>query len=52
MLENSSSSFVASGISTPLANCKCIDRMLTFERHRARENALEAIALCNTLELF
>ena len=47
-----SPSSVASGISIPLANCTCIDCPLTFERHRARENALEAIALCKTLELF
>jgi hypothetical protein len=35
---------------TPLANCSCIDCPNTFERHRLRENELEAIAICEALD--
>lgn len=35
---------------TPLANCSCIDCPTTFERHRAREKELEAIAICEALD--
>lgn len=39
------------GIMTPLANCTCIDCPNTFERHRLREAELEAVAVCQALEL-
>jgi hypothetical protein len=35
----------------PLANCSCIDCPVTFARHRMRENELEAIAICDALNI-
>ena len=39
------------GIVTPIANCTCIDCPNTFERHRLREAELEALAVCQYLDL-
>lgn len=39
------------GIMTPIANCTCIDCPNTFERHRLREAELEAVAICQALNL-
>lgn len=39
------------GIMTPIANCTCIDCPNTFERHHLREAELEAVAICQALEL-
>lgn len=39
------------GIMTPIANCTCIDCPNTFERHRLKEAELEAIAICQALNL-
>lgn len=39
------------GIMTPIANCTCIDCPNTYERHRLREAELEAIAVCQALQL-
>jgi hypothetical protein len=36
---------------TPLANCSCIDCPLTFARHRMREKEIEAMAMCDALEI-
>lgn len=36
---------------TPLANCSCIDCPVTFARHRVREKELEAIAMCDALDI-
>jgi hypothetical protein len=36
---------------TPLANCSCIDCPVTFARHRMREKELEALAMCNALDI-
>lgn len=35
-----------------LANCVCIDCPITFRRHRAKEEEIEALELCKALELF
>jgi len=43
---------IGNGIKIPIANCICIDCPLTYERHKLREAELEAIALCNALEIF
>jgi hypothetical protein len=37
------------GVTTPLANCSCIDCPLTFERHRLREEEVEALEVCRAL---
>jgi hypothetical protein len=39
------------GIMTPIANCTCIDCPNTFERHQLREAELEALAVCQYLDL-
>jgi hypothetical protein len=39
------------GIVTPLANCTCIDCPTTYERHRLREVELEALAICEALDV-
>ena len=39
------------GIMTPIANCTCIDCPNFFERHRLREGELEAVAICQALNL-
>mmetsp|Transcript_19602 Transcript_19602/g.22540 ORF Transcript_19602/g.22540 Transcript_19602/m.22540 type:complete len:565 (+) Transcript_19602:5837-7531(+) len=39
------------GIVIPIANCVCVDCPITYERHRARESELEALALCKELNL-
>lgn len=41
----------APGIATPIANCTCIDCPITFDRHKLRENEVEAFAICEALEL-
>jgi hypothetical protein len=43
------SSKVPAGVATPLANCSCIDCPLTFERHRLREEEVEALEVCRAL---
>jgi len=48
----SNSSSRSSGVIIPLANCTNIDCPLIYERHRARENGIESLALCKTLDLF
>lgn len=40
-----------SRLCTPLANCVCIDCPVTYERHRIRESELEALELCEALDL-
>lgn len=35
-----------------LANCVCIDCPITFQRHRAKEEEIEALEVCKSLELF
>lgn len=47
-----SSSKRSSGVIIPLANCTCIDCPNLYERHRARENGIEALALCKALNIF
>ena len=44
------SSKLPSGVSTPLANCSCIDCPHTFERHRLREAEVEALEVCSALK--
>lgn len=39
------------GIITPISNCTCIDCPITFERHQLREKELEALAICEALEM-
>jgi hypothetical protein len=39
----------ASVLNTPLANCTCIDCPTTFDRHRVRENEIEADAVVEAL---
>ena len=45
------SSVNATVLTTPIANCTCIDCPTTFERHRAAEKRLEVAALFETLQL-
>ena len=42
---------LSTNIVTPLANCTCIDCPTTFERHRVREAELEAVAVCEALDV-
>jgi hypothetical protein len=35
----------------PVANCTCIDCPVTYERHRLREKEIEALAICEALNL-
>ena len=35
----------------PIANCTCIDCPITYERHRLREKEVEALAVCEALNL-
>lgn len=44
------SSATSAVLVTPLANCICIDCPVTFERHRLREEELEAVATCEALD--
>jgi DNA polymerase zeta len=37
-------------LATPLANCTCIDCPTLYERHKLRENEIEAMALCEALQ--
>lgn len=39
------------GISIPMASCTCIDCPTTFDRHRLREEGLEAEAICKALDI-
>jgi hypothetical protein len=41
----------SSGVVVPMANCVCIDCPNTFERHRLRDNELEATEVCRALAL-
>lgn len=36
---------------TPIANCVCIDCPITYERHKVRESEIEAMELCQALDL-
>lgn len=48
----STGAVVSGGIlTTPLANCSCIDCPVTYERHQAREQEIEALAICDALDL-
>ncbi|KAL7540342.1 hypothetical protein ACHAXR_011801 [Thalassiosira sp. AJA248-18] len=38
-------------LSTPIANCVCIDCPITYERHKIRESEIEAMELCQALDL-
>lgn len=42
----------SNGISSPLSTCICIDCPITYKRHEMRESEIEALALCNALDLF
>jgi len=42
----------SNGISSPLSTCVCIDCPMTYKRHEMRESEIEALALCNALDLF
>ena len=41
----------AARLSTPLASCVCIDCPVTYKRHRIRELEIEAMELCQALDL-
>jgi C4-type zinc-finger of DNA polymerase delta len=42
---------ISQGVITPLANCTSIDCPITYERHRIREELIQAAALCKTLDV-
>jgi C4-type zinc-finger of DNA polymerase delta len=42
---------ISQGVITPLANCTSIDCPITYERHRMREELIQAAALCKTLDV-
>jgi DNA polymerase zeta len=49
-LKFGSKASLTTSIVIPIANCTCIDCPATFERHRLRENELEAMAICQALD--
>jgi hypothetical protein len=38
------------GVVLPLANCTSLDCPVTYERHRVREELIQAVALCEALD--
>jgi len=42
---------VSLGITSPIANCICIDCPVTYKRHEMRESEVEALVLCKALRV-